>query len=96
MEFDWDEHNLAHIALHGITRNAVELAMTTDPVHLRDEFRNEEVRRSWLGLTADGRILLVIVTERHGRLRPVTSFYVRESLRSFYWAKKGMSAHGKT
>jgi uncharacterized DUF497 family protein len=46
MEFDWDEHNIFHISMHGVAREDVEHAMTTNPVFIRSEFRNGEERRS--------------------------------------------------
>jgi uncharacterized DUF497 family protein len=95
MEFDWDEHNLFHIAMHGVTRDDVESAMTSDPVFVRREMRNGEDRRSWLGFATTRRILFVIVTERANRVRPVTAFYAGHALREYYYSRRGKAVDGK-
>jgi uncharacterized DUF497 family protein len=95
MEFDWDEHNIFHISMHGVAREDVEHAMTTDPVFVRSEFRSGEERRSWLGLATTRRILFIVVTERSSRVRTVTAFYAGHALRDYYRSRKGESADGK-
>jgi uncharacterized DUF497 family protein len=89
MEFDWDEHNLLHIALHGLSREDVEAALVNNPVFVRDEVRSREERRSRLGRDESGRILLVVTTQRMRLVRVVTSFPAGKALRQYYLSRKG-------
>ncbi len=74
MTFDWDEANLEHIARHGVSPLEVEEAVT-DPRRLGVPAYNlrGEVRWAVLGATEAGRVLFVVLTRRHGRIRVVTA-----------------------
>ncbi len=88
MEFDWDEHNLFHIANHGITREDAEAALL-QPVFVRDEFRNGEDRRSYLGRDVSRRILFLVTTKRGSALRVVTVFRAGRALCEYYLSRRG-------
>ncbi len=87
-EFDWDEHNLFHIAQHGITREDAETALV-QPVFVRDEFRNGEDRRSYLGRDRAGRILFLVTTPRRQAIRVVTVFPAKRALCDYYISRRG-------
>ncbi len=89
MEFDWDEHNLFHIAMHGVTREEVETALLAGPVSIRNELRNREERTSQVGEAFNGRILFIVIVSRGSRMRVVTAFGANKLFRETYWTKKG-------
>ncbi len=86
--FDWDEGNVAHIALHGVSREEAEEVLANKPLDLGSEVRNGEERVAHLGETSAGRILLVVVRVRLGRIRVVTAFTPNRQLRQFYANQK--------
>lgn len=47
--YDWDELNIGHIALHGITPGEAEQVIGNEPLDLEVQFRNGEKRiyASW-------------------------------------------------
>lgn len=72
---EWDGGNVDHIADHRLTADEVEQAVQ-DPGRLggQEEIREGELRGLVLGRTARGRILAVVFTTRHGRMRVVTAY----------------------
>ena len=75
MQFDWDQANEEHIALHRIGRAEVEQALSDPFAELVDsqEVDGEE-RFSQLGATFRGRLLVVAFTIRKDLVRPITAF----------------------
>jgi uncharacterized DUF497 family protein len=82
--FQWDEANVEHIARHGVTPAECEEVLAGAYFDLGADEENGEIRFSYLGETARGRILLVVVTERGEALRPVTAFEPGTYLRKLY------------
>jgi uncharacterized DUF497 family protein len=74
IEFDWDDGNTTHLAAHGVTPAEVEQAMNNDPLDLDYAAIDDEERYRSVGLTNEGRFLLVVWTVRRGKLRAVTAF----------------------
>ena len=73
--FDWDEHNIGHIAEHDVTPEEAEQVLLGDPLEVDfDPDRNGEERCTYLGETAQGRILTVIMALRGEKMRVVTAF----------------------
>lgn len=74
MEFEWDDANLEHIALHGVEPEEVEEAFG-DARRIGIDVYNTatERRRGLLGQTEDGRLLFVVYTGRAGAIRVVTA-----------------------
>ncbi len=73
--FDWDSANLGHIAEHNVAPEEVEEVLLGDPLELgfqADE--GDEERWLFLGETARGRILQVVITLRGERIRVVTAY----------------------
>ena len=73
-EFDWDEHNEGHLALHGISRSDAEDVLSGD--HILQEFQMEGGEQRWIavGTTRIGRILSVVFTIRGEAIRPITGW----------------------
>lgn len=72
--FDWDEANIQHIARHDIEPAEAEQVILNNPIELEGRQVNGEDRILSLGMTNQGRLLLVATTLRGHRLRVVTAF----------------------
>lgn len=72
-QFEWDDQNAAHIALHNVTLNEVEQVIANDPIKLEVIIRKGERRTVCAGWTDSGRVLKVVYTVRNGRIRVVTA-----------------------
>lgn len=88
-EFDWDEHNIAHLARHKIVPDEFEEAMSNDPIVI--DVRDEAGEDRWyaLGATKKLRILFLVYTYRGNRIRPVTAWNAGKKLRDLYFRSKG-------
>jgi len=73
-EFDWDEHNERHLALHSISRLDAEDVLSGN--HILLEFQMEANEQRWVavGATRGGRVLSVVFTIRDGAIRPITGW----------------------
>ena len=72
-QFEWDERNAGHVALHNVTPNEVEQVIANDPISLEVTIRKGERRTVCAGWTDSGRVLKVVYTVRDGRIRVVTA-----------------------
>ena len=73
--FDWDRWNIGHLAEHDVTPEEAAQVLLGDPLEVDfDADRNGEERWTYLGETAGGRILTVIMTLRGEKMRVVTAF----------------------
>jgi len=71
---DWDEENIAHIGRHKVTpREIEELFSRAYAIEIDDPVNGEE-RFLAHGTTKRGRYLTVVLTERNGRTRPITTW----------------------
>ncbi len=72
--FDWDEHNIEHIARHAVETWEAEEALL-DPRRIRTGAYNTpfEKRYAVVGATEGGRIVFVAYTQRRDRIRVVTA-----------------------
>ena len=88
-KFDWDKANLAHIARHSVTQSEVEEAFLDERSFLkRFDIRQAERRYTMLGMTADGRLLLVVYIIRLGAIRAVTAYTANRKDRETYAAAR--------
>ena len=87
-EFDWDEANTGHIALHSVLPEEAEQVILNDPVDVGVEIIKGEERFINLGPTNKGRILLVVTTWREDRVRVVTAFEPIKRLIQFYYQQR--------
>jgi len=90
LKFDWDEGNLEHIALHGVTFEEAEEAFNSDTLELGFDFIDEEERIDELGATAKGRILRIVTVFRGDKIRVVTAFDALRLLKLAYLKEKGV------
>ena len=74
MQFDWDSANLQHISEHNVSPVEAEEAVSNAALALDVYIRNGEERTRFVGATSTGRVLIVVVTERHNATRVVTAF----------------------
>ncbi|MEO8726759.1 MAG: DUF4258 domain-containing protein [Acidobacteriaceae bacterium] len=88
LHFDWDEHNIAHIARHDVVPQEVEYVLNNNPVDIEDYFVEEEQRTFNVGETASGRILVVVTTQVGENLRVVTAFKARKVLQELYFRRR--------
>jgi uncharacterized DUF497 family protein len=82
--FDWDEHNIAHIARHDVTRPEVEEVFRRDPVIVLAYTQDGENRFRAHGTTARGRYLTVAYVERCERIRPITAYDMTRKDKKLY------------
>ncbi|MGH2587563.1 MAG: BrnT family toxin [Dehalococcoidia bacterium] len=73
-EFDWDAANRQHIALHDVEPAEAEQAyLDPNAVTLEESIVEGEAREAVIGLTPQGRLLVVVVADYGDRLRVVTA-----------------------
>lgn len=84
MLFDWDNANIEHIALHGITPEEAEQVIGNDPLDAGAVLRNGEFRTVHLGETDASKVLVVVITVRDTLYRVVTARPATRKERAFY------------
>ena len=87
--FDWDEANAVHIAKHGVEPHEAEEVTTNYPIDLAVTIRNGEERTEQVGETNNGRIIRVVTTLRHGKIRVIMAIPLRTRWHARYFAMKG-------
>ncbi len=86
--FDWDRNNLRKIRAHRIKREEAEQALVNDPIPIYEQDVAGERRFVYYGETDAGRFLAVIVTERAGAIRVVTSYDLDAGQRREYLKRR--------
>ena len=86
MQFDWDDANRDHIALHGIEPEEAEDAVLDEfaldfPAHRGP---NSERRFGVLGRVNKNLILIVILEERGEKIRVITARVAEQKERNYY------------
>ena len=78
---EWDDHNIEHIARHGVSPQEVEEVCFGLHICMK-----ERVDRYVLsGKTPDGRYLIVVIQRLHAdAFRPITAFDMSEDYRRLY------------
>lgn len=74
VQFDWDAENRKHLAAHKVTPSEFEQVMCHDPEELDCEIIDSEYRYRSVGVTDGGRLLSVVWTVRHDKVRAITAF----------------------
>ena len=82
--FEWDVHNVRHIALHGVSPAEVEDAASRRNVIIPAGPGKTEKRWKLFGRTAAGRYLVIVFTARRGWFRTVTAYTMNQSERKLY------------
>ena len=88
--FEWDDHNVAHIARHDVTPEEVEqvFANGSEFFETRIDPRTGEERHLEIGETSKGRVLFVAWTPRKPRRRVVTAWQASRQVRAALRAKR--------
>jgi uncharacterized DUF497 family protein len=87
--FDWDEHNIRHVAEHDVTPEEAEQVLLNDPAYAGLQDHDGEERLVEVGVTDALRILVVITTFRGELIRVVTAYPAPPAFRDFYISEKG-------
>jgi len=74
IEFDWDEHNRKHVKSHRVSPQEFEQVIANDPLFLEHQAESGEERYKSLGVTDQGRALIVVWTLREGKVRAITAY----------------------
>jgi uncharacterized DUF497 family protein len=82
--FDWDLHNVGHVARHGVNPSEVEEAVGRPHAIVPAKVMAGEKRWKLFGASAAGRYLVVVFTLRDERLRPVTAHTMNQRERRIY------------
>jgi hypothetical protein len=88
LQFDWNDENIRHLALHEINPDEAEQVIKNRPVDLKSELRNGEERVPHIGETDAGRILVVVTTMVCKRIRVVTAWPANKSYRRWFLSLK--------
>ncbi len=74
--FEWDAHNINHLWIrHGLQPNeAEEVLFDHEQVPRHPVIVKDELRVTIIGHTAEGRILIVVITSRAGLIRILSAY----------------------
>lgn len=87
--FEWDDDNTRHIWRHRVQPFEAEEAMTdSDQWPLEASRVDDEDREAILGLTASGRMLVVVYTMRGDAYRVVTARSASRQEAGLYWRRR--------
>jgi uncharacterized DUF497 family protein len=89
VEFDWDAHNIKHLARHEVTTAEFEELIAGDSLYLEYAVENGEDRFKVLGATARGRVLIAVWTPRDGKIRAITAYAAGRGHQKLYWETCG-------
>jgi uncharacterized DUF497 family protein len=82
--FDWDLHNVGHVARHGVSRGKSRKTVERPHVIVPAKSMDGEKRWKLFGTSAAGRFLVVVFTIRDDRMRPVTAHAMNQRERRIY------------
>ena len=84
--FNWDRHNIAHIARHDVVPAEVEEVFANIPIHIETQLdgRSGEPRHLEIGETDANRVLYVVWTPRENLIRVVTAWAVGRAASAAY------------
>ena len=86
--FDWDDANILHIAEHDVLPEEAEQVLLGDPIDEDFDEESDEPRWTYVGETASGRVLEVVITIRSGKMRVVTAFPPARRIEQMYLRAK--------
>ncbi|MGA2742708.1 MAG: BrnT family toxin [Bryobacteraceae bacterium] len=87
LRFDWDIHNVGHLARHNVRPEEAEQALSGEIVDL-DYRVTADGQERWIamGRTTAGRILVIVWTVLDdGSYRPITAYPAAKELESLYY-----------
>lgn len=89
-EFDWDVHNLKHLAKHGISRPDAEDVFSGNHTLLEYQREGDEERWIAVGATRVGRILEIVFAVRGEAIRPITGWPASKEMSDVYAKEWGL------
>jgi len=96
VQFDWDEHNIGHLALRQLAPVDAEQVILNRPVDLETILRSGEERVVQIGETDAETILIVVSTMRGEKVRVVTAWPAKERFRRYFLSLKRNGNVGRT
>lgn len=87
--FEWDVHNVGHIARHGVAPREVEDVVCGRHIVMPAKAVEGEKRWKLFGRSEAGRYLVVVLAIRRARLRPITAYPMNEVERGIYGSQIG-------
>ena len=90
VEFDWDVHNLKHLAKHGISRLDAENVLSGNHILLEYQMEGDEERWIALGATRTGRVLEIVFAVRGRAIRPITGWVASKEMYDVYAKEWGL------
>ena len=82
--FEWDVHNIGHIALHDVSPAEVEQTVRRSHIIIPAAPKGGEERWKLFGCTGSRRYLVVVFTIRRKRFRTVTAYTMNQAERRVY------------
>ena len=95
LNFDWDEHNIGHLALHQISPTDAQQVILNRPIDLESHLRNGEERTVQVGETDKGRVLQIVSTMRGAKVRVITAWPAKDRMRRYFLSLKRNGNVGK-
>jgi uncharacterized protein len=89
LQFDWDDENRAHIAVHNVSCAEAEQVISNEPFDFELQTASGEERFVQVGETNAGRILVVVSTWRKTLIRVITAFDAPKAMKHVYIVQKG-------
>ena len=89
-DFDWDEHNKAHLAKHGISRFDAEDVIAGNHILVEYQMDGNEQRRIAVGATRTRRILDFVFAIRGEAIRPITDWIADDETAALYLEQWGL------
>src|SRR5260370_34427032 len=85
--FDWDAHNIDHLAQHDVRPQEAEEALASDVMDLDHNITADgEERWTAVGQTLAGRLLVIVWTVlEDGSYRPITAYPATKGLEAVYF-----------
>ena len=84
MIFDWDDSNRQHLARHQVKPAEAEEVIRSEPVELEVEEHDDGDRPHYVGETATGRVLVVIITWRGDAVRIISGWDAPRAIKQQY------------
>jgi uncharacterized DUF497 family protein len=82
LQFEWDDANKGHIAMHAVTPQEVEEVFSRPVYEIPGN--HDERRNLCVGTSSRGRMLAIAYTMRKGRIRVVTAYPAHRKQRRQY------------
>ena len=86
--FQWDDANVAHLALHSVQPREAEEVLENNAMYLESQMVDGEERVKELGATTRSRILVVVWTERMHKVRVITAYPAPAALKKEWIIKQ--------